>query len=551
MNQEEKIKAYLLNQLPPDETAAFRTEILQDPDLMGEVKATKLLLIAKELKYREELREKRKKWEEEGRVSAPPRETWVQRYGVSLVLGILVLGLVGYGIYMPTNPPPEPEPPSAVAIEPTDSSESSTSAHSLIIPLSQKDSLNLINITQKRLAKFSNAILSLEIIKNEYYALKDGNKIKPIKQENKPETGFILAYNSDYYVVTNAYSVKDADNSTGDVIGKNADGQEYKLKLIGLDDFYDIAVLSIENEKTDGIQALELSGIVVKEEETVFAFNLIKKNKTDTVLLEKGKIQKNYGDFLRIGTNTTDNLNGPVINPEGAVVGMNSQYARSLFPDGRFRKYILEQGLMAQVISEIIQKKGDPPRPYSGIAFSTNDAGKVIVYSIIKDSPNYLKQDLIGKEVKSINGIKINTITDVAVALQKIRPGESFLLVHSVSGLTPTEIKLRTENLQDPDIERITRKAIETTDSIQYKGGLSYPVIRFRNESTSNDDFRVFACQIGENTQWRSVNNSTEFGKILRHIALVGKGLIKVFKNSNPENESIIEIKYKKPILWN
>jgi len=550
MNQEEKIKAYLLNQLPPDETAAFRAEILQDPELTGEVKATKLLLIAKELKYREELREKMKKWEGEDPVPAPPRETWVQLlYGVSLVLGILVLGLISYEKYNPEKP--EPIKPPIAAIEPTDSSKNSTPAINLHIPLrSLLDSLNLINSTQNRLAKFSNAILSLEIIKNEYYALKDGNKIKPIKQENKPETGFILAYNSDYYVVTNAYSVKDADNSTGDVIGKNADGQEYKLKLIGLDDFYDIAVLSIENEKTDGIQALELSGIVV-EEETVFAFNLIKKNKTDTVLLEKGKIQKNYGDFLRIGTNTTDNLNGPVINPEGAVVGMNSQYARSLFPDGRFRKYILEQGLMAQVISEIIQKKGDPPRPYSGIAFSKNDAGKVIVYSIIKDSPNYLKQDLIGKEVKSINGIKINTITDVAVALQKIRPGESFLLVHSVSGLTPTEIKLRTENLQDPDIERITRKAIETTDSIQYKGGLSYPVIRFRNESTSNDDFRVFACQIGENTQWRSVNNSTEFGKILRHIALVGKGLIKVFKNSNPENERTIEIEYKKPILWN
>ena len=103
MNQEEKIKAYLLNQLPPDETAAFRAEILQDPELTGEVKATKLLLIAKELKYREELREKRKKWEGEGRGSAPLRETWVQRYGVSLVLGILVLGLVGYGIYLWTK----------------------------------------------------------------------------------------------------------------------------------------------------------------------------------------------------------------------------------------------------------------------------------------------------------------------------------------------------------------------------------------------------------------------------------------------------------------
>lgn len=541
MNQEEKIKAYLLNQLPPDETISFRVEIENDPELMAEVKVMKFILIAKELKYREQLKENMQLWKETSPVQSDYEKTWIKRNFVLLLGSIIFVLLIGFFAYKciiykgNTNP---------VQI-PVDT----TSANNLRIYSGAPDTLGKTNyypiFSTKRLQKFSNAILSINI-RNKINIVKKGSSQSRPQESDLPGIGYIIAKDGRFYVVTNAYAVRNAGLSMGDVIGVGPDMKQYSLKLIGTDNFYDIAILSMEELSISNVQPFRLFNEEPKTESQIYTFSNDLDKLHNTLSIMNGNLDQNYGEFLRISIGKWRNTDGPVINTDGAVIGMFSQYADAIFPDEIYRRYILSETIISKVIDEILQKKGNPTRCYTGIGFSTNNIGKVIIKSLVERSPAEVETDLIGHEVRSINSKKINSLYDVAEALRLVKPGESFNLV-SDGGLTRA---IETKELTYLDLERIASKAIETTGTIQFERILDNLIVHYKDEKPSKTDFILLAGQINPQSSWHNIVSASDFGQILRHIGLVGKGLLKVY-STIPSNQKNISIKYSKPILWN
>lgn len=65
MTQEDKIKAYLRNQLPPDEMAAFKAQIQSDAELQAKVKGISFLLSMQDAMEQEHLKTQMQHWSEE------------------------------------------------------------------------------------------------------------------------------------------------------------------------------------------------------------------------------------------------------------------------------------------------------------------------------------------------------------------------------------------------------------------------------------------------------------------------------------------------------
>jgi len=331
-------------------------------------------------------------------------------------------------------------------------------------------------------------------------------------------TGFIYEYKNRKYIISCEHVLYRA----GQIVGFDANYNEYELELVGSDMTYDVVVLGFKHEadedKFNGLRLANHDQLNSTSSLSHFGFWKI----DGTPNFKKGHILLNeqqdiesipltgMGYFESSAYVPGGYSGGPVINTENKVVGMNT--ARNI----KGTSYALNSTILSRLTNNIINF-GKVQRAFSGIEFAQlSDDGPVTIQSIIEGSPASSRYtDLIESTLVRINGYTINTIYDLLLIMEEIAPGDDFRL-----GLSDgTEVVLKMEYLNETNLSKISKHTLHR---------YSYP----RLTSSEEIDNLIVVIEQGEKYIIRTagiegnkvycLNTLSQLGVIIRMCALYG-----------------------------
>ena len=245
-------------------------------------------------------------------------------------------------------------------------------------------------------------------------------------------SGFIV--NSDGIVLTNAHVVAGADTVTV----KLSDRREFKAKVIGSDDQTDIAVIRIDAKNLPVVKLGDSKSARVGDwvlaigspfgfENTVTAGIV---SATSRALPDGA-----YVPFIQTDAAVNPgNSGGPLFNMRGEVIGINSQIysstggyqglafaipievamkvQRQLVETGR-----VERGQIGILIQEVSQSLAK--------SFGMDSPRGALVASVEKDGPAAKAGIEPGDVITAVNGVKVETSSQLPPMIADIKPGES------------------------------------------------------------------------------------------------------------------------------
>jgi S1-C subfamily serine protease len=540
MNQEEKIKAYLLNHLTDEEAAAFKAEIQRDPELIAAVTATKLLLIAQELKHRDALIENMKTWHEENNRN-PMLETpsffrknrWKIAFGLGVILLLLVIGYKD-NIHQWLWPNKIINP--TVVVPAADIAGSETMD-------TKKQDLLLLEVsisTEEKLLKFAPSIVQFTVEKEVLPSTMMGSS--PIAQRPKSNilrSGFLWEHKQKLYVITNASMVSKVPFERGAVEWKIPNGSSKRLTLIGRNDQYDVAVLEVEKELGWHPTTTVLAEKPAEKGEKAYVFNPLKVGNKQDNGISAGKIHKTSKYFFSAISNTIWKVaNGPVFNESGQVIGLITQLDDLPKPTYQpTARQAINSTLLYEIALQLIKSDNQPP-PFIGAKFVPNAKSEIIISDILSNSPASTELRLVNSVIKSINSTKINHLSDVAYALLTVDAGNKIQIVFEEEGQNKT-INLETSSCEDIDFENIAEFEIKKIKDFSENFGINSPKVTRLKDA---EDLTIFSYRVSNKQKdilWRPIYDVSDLGRALQIMGMSGGGVLQVGTN-NGKLDSII-----------
>ena len=257
-------------------------------------------------------------------------------------------------------------------------------------------------------------------------------------------TGFVYKRNEDtYYLLTNWHVVKDASNvkivlTTGD---------EYDVKVIGSDQFVDIAVL--EYKSTQELPVIPVGdNKVSKVGDTVFAIGAPLDSSVFSWSVTRGVLSgKDRQVAVQLDSNTTNdwimnviqtdaainsgNSGGPLCNINGEVIGITNMKLVKSGVEGMGFAIPIED---ATFYADAIIKGDDITRPVLGIAMyevKSNSSYRIEgvssgvgISSIFSDGPADRAHLVSGDVIVGIDGVEVKSIAELRIELYKHKFGE-------------------------------------------------------------------------------------------------------------------------------
>lgn len=326
---------------------------------------------------------------------------------------------------------------------------------------------------------FSKKILTLGVFEPGTCGIVDGGDKRSMSEPEDSETeeivaslgahqigtGFIYGYNGQKYVITCEHVVFKA----GKIIAYDASYNPYDLELVGGDTFYDVAVLKFKNPKEEKLfESIKFDTKLPFLKNDVWAVGYWRKNamlsSTSGEVLANDEIINHRAlpvtkiGFIKSTARLPLGYSGGILhNSQGTVWGMNTMRHKT-----NKHYYALQSKITKRVIEDIVDF-GMVQRCYTGIQFAqgTSDSSVVSVNKILKNSPAAKhKNALIGKTVKSINGMAVKDIYRVLLIMESIRPTTPITL--ELNSNIPSEEYTFTSGLQDSvQLTNIANHAIE------------------------------------------------------------------------------------------
>jgi len=271
-------------------------------------------------------------------------------------------------------------------------------------------------------------------------------------------TGMVYKYKGKKYVITSEHVLYKARK----IIGFDSNYSEYKLRLVGTDMFYDVAVLEFvcsDDEvrfKSISFGASETKNSEVRSigywkwngEPSIQPGNIIDcVDLTDLHFTEMG--------YIKSDAQTAGGFSGgPLLNKKGKVIGMNTSINRI-----NKTSYALKSEVLEKLVHNIIENDGSIIRAYCGLRFSQDEIyGAVKIDEIIDDSPAAKHhKKLKGKYIKSINDVSVYSIYDVLMRIEDIK-AEDRITIGLENG---NKISFITNRLDEKSLENITRHVLE------------------------------------------------------------------------------------------
>lgn len=258
----------------------------------------------------------------------------------------------------------------------------------------------------------------------------------PAPQENVPThgtgSGFIV--NSDGIVLTNAHVVDGAN----EVIVRLTDKREFKAKVVGMDNLYDIAVLRIDAKNLPTVKigdpARSRVGEWVVAIGSPFGFE---NTVTAGIISAKSRALPNEGYVPFLQTDAAvnpGNSGGPLFNLSGEVIGINSQiYSQSGGYQGlsfaipidvamNVERQLLEHGKASHgrlgvTIQEVDQQLAD--------TFNLDKPRGALVSEVAKGSPADKAGIEPGDVILKFNGHDIARSSDLPPLVSSLAPGDA------------------------------------------------------------------------------------------------------------------------------
>lgn len=245
-------------------------------------------------------------------------------------------------------------------------------------------------------------------------------------------SGFII--DSKGYILTNEHVVRGAD----EIKVTLKDGRKLKGKVAGQDTSLDLAVIKVEAKDLPTLKLGDSSKI--RPGEWVIAIGNpygFSNTVTAGIVSATGRTLKDLGKKNLIQTDTPinpGNSGGPLLNLNGEVIGINVAIVAGAQSIG----FAIPINAAKEVVDELI-KKGKVIRAWLGVYMRDVDekiaaylelpvAEGVVITEVVKDSPadkmGIKKYDVI----RTINGKKVKSSSEIQEMLQKKKPGEGITI---------------------------------------------------------------------------------------------------------------------------
>ncbi len=258
-------------------------------------------------------------------------------------------------------------------------------------------------------------------------------------QESGPRhslgSGFIISPNG--LILTNAHVVEGADQVTV----KLTDRREFRAKVVGIDKPSDVAVLRIKAKNLPTVVMGDPSKVHVGDWVLAigspFGFD---NSATAGIVSAKSRSlpDENYVPFIQTDAAVNPgNSGGPLFNLRGQVIGINSQiYTRSGGYEGL--SFAIPIDVALQVKDEILHN-GKVTRGRMGVAiqdlnqslaesFGLKSPAGALVSSVQHGSPAEKAGIKPGDVILSLNGVKVESSTDLPPRVADLKPGSKAVL---------------------------------------------------------------------------------------------------------------------------
>ena len=304
-------------------------------------------------------------------------------------------------------------------------------------------------------------------------------------------SGFVIEYEGAYYVLTNVHVIDAASGEPGSIKVYSITRDEYPMKVIGGDSFYDLAILAFDGRQPgEEIRPLAFSEQEVELAQQAYAIGnplgQYPYTITEGIISGKNRLffrptTGRFGFLQHTATLIWGNSGGPLIDEKGEVIGVNTwihtrndQGQNYLFSQLNFA---LEGGLAHRLFLEMMGNKGRVRRAFLGAVFASSKGllggpeSPPFIHSLIDGSPAAeVLKDKIGYTVTGINGQPVKTLQDIVRALEASDPGEDINLELKQGILSPEEA-LTAEELTGANLEKVARHFFKTFTDYELESG--------------------------------------------------------------------------------
>lgn len=354
---------------------------------------------------------------------------------------------------------------------------------------------------------------------NQLFGQGGGGGRQRILPERAMGSGVIIS--DDGYIVTNNHVVAGADKVTVTM----SDRKVYTAKVIAADPSYDLAVVKVDaknlpfmlygNSADTKIGQWVLAiGYPLYLDATVTAGIISAKSRALGLNHDKrGGHEMAVESFLQTDAAVNPgNSGGALINTSGQLIGINSAIAS---PTGYYSgySYAIPVDIVKKVVNDLI-KYGSVQRGFLGAMFL--DAGPlnneqkqknnvpvsadgIYITNLVKDGAATQAGIQVGDQIRKINGVEINSGSELQEQLSNFRPGDKINVSISRNGSEKTVNVTLKNNAGNYDIVKPTTMVdklgadLETLNPKKAKeyglnGGV---VVRKINDGALNDQTRM------------------------------------------------------------
>jgi serine protease Do len=356
-------------------------------------------------------------------------------------------------------------------------------------------------------------------------------------------SGVIIS--NDGYVVTNNHVVDGADEVTVTLSNRRS----FKAKVVGADPSSDLAVVKIDAQNlpfllygnSDDVkvgQWVLAVGYPLTLETTVTAGIVSAKGRT--LDINRRQSQSPVESFIQTDAAVNPgNSGGPLINPEGQLIGINSAIAS---PTGSYAGYsfTIPVNIVKKVVNDII-KFGTSQRAYLGIQYPRDDLSEdqkkdngikdgdgVYVWELSPDGAAAHAGIKQGDLITKLNGDEVLTGAEMVGKIATYSPGDKIKVTYKRDGkeytvpvtlsnngssISTTIVKTSVIDRLGADLQNLSKK---DAASLDMKGGV---VVKSIQENGLMDKARVQEGFIILKANGEEVKNVTDLQQILNKAA--------------------------------
>lgn len=304
-------------------------------------------------------------------------------------------------------------------------------------------------------------------------------------------SGFVIDHEGVYYVLTNVHVIDAASEEAGSIRAYSITREEYPMKIIGGDSFYDLAILAFDGKAPgEEIQPLSFSSKEAELAQKAYAIGnplgQYPYTITEGIISGKNRLffrptTGRFGFLQHTATLIWGNSGGPLVDEKGEVIGVNTwihtrndQGQSYLFSQLNFA---LEGHLAQSLFQEMLANGGRLRRAFLGVVFASSKGllggpeSPPAIHSLIDGSPAAeVLKDRIGYTVTGINGQPVSTLQDIVRILEASDPGATIGL-ELRKGLSSPEDKVMAEELTGENLDNTARHFFRTFSDYDVEAG--------------------------------------------------------------------------------